>query len=183
MTEFDLPDKVKDLIASDERVLFVAKQKAGLISLDLTERLMPDMAIVTDIRLIHVHPKGLIRGALGLQDYVDYLFNDMANISVDQGMQRSTLKITLKFGGKLGEIRDLPNDAAADIFKIAREQLERTRTQTTQPIVQEYKQQVMPPPPPPDAGAIQLNCPYCGKPTTYIAQYQRRYCFNCKEYI
>ena len=41
----------------------------------------------------------------------------------------------------------------------------------------------IPPPPPPDAGAIQLNCPYCGKPTTYIAQYERRYCYNCQKYI
>ena len=26
-------------------------------------------------------------------------------------------------------------------------------------------------------------CPYCGKPATWIAQYQRWYCYNCQRYI
>jgi len=35
-----------------------------------------------------------------------------------------------------------------------------------------------PPPPPPSR-----LCPNCGKPATYIQQYQRHYCYNCKEYV
>lgn len=27
------------------------------------------------------------------------------------------------------------------------------------------------------------NCPYCGKPATWIPQYQRWYCYNCQRYI
>ncbi len=26
-------------------------------------------------------------------------------------------------------------------------------------------------------------CPHCGKPLTYIKQYQRWYCYNCKRYV
>lgn len=27
------------------------------------------------------------------------------------------------------------------------------------------------------------NCPTCGRPATWIAQYQRWYCYNCKKYL
>jgi hypothetical protein len=37
------------------------------------------------------------------------------------------------------------------------------------------------PPPPPPMPAAQL-CPTCGKPLTYIQQYDRWYCTNCKKY-
>jgi len=36
-----------------------------------------------------------------------------------------------------------------------------------------------PPPPPPPA----YNCPTCGNPLTFIEQYQRWYCPNCKKYV
>jgi len=29
----------------------------------------------------------------------------------------------------------------------------------------------------------QKICPYCGKPATWIPQYQRWYCYNCQKYI
>jgi len=29
----------------------------------------------------------------------------------------------------------------------------------------------------------QKICPYCGKPATWIEQYQRWYCYNCQRYI
>jgi sporulation protein YlmC with PRC-barrel domain len=29
----------------------------------------------------------------------------------------------------------------------------------------------------------QKICPYCGKPATWIPQYQRWYCYNCQRYI
>ena len=38
-----------------------------------------------------------------------------------------------------------------------------------------------PPPPPPGASQPPL-CVTCGRPTTYIQQYQRYYCYNCRKY-
>ncbi|MEM3788715.1 MAG: hypothetical protein QXN95_02470 [Candidatus Bathyarchaeia archaeon] len=38
-----------------------------------------------------------------------------------------------------------------------------------------------PPPPPPYAGKA-FTCRKCGKALTYIHQYRRWYCYNCKEY-
>jgi predicted amidophosphoribosyltransferase len=29
----------------------------------------------------------------------------------------------------------------------------------------------------------QKICPYCGKPATWIPQYQRWYCYNCQRYV
>ena len=38
-----------------------------------------------------------------------------------------------------------------------------------------------PPPPPPPVGAVQ-TCPTCGQPLTFVQQYNRWYCTNCKKY-
>ena len=38
-----------------------------------------------------------------------------------------------------------------------------------------------PPPPPPPAAVAQI-CPTCGQPLTYIQQYGRWYCANCRKY-
>jgi hypothetical protein len=41
-----------------------------------------------------------------------------------------------------------------------------------------------PPPPPPAAGAPATPfCGNCGKPTTYVPQYGRYYCYDCKLYV
>jgi hypothetical protein len=40
------------------------------------------------------------------------------------------------------------------------------------------------PPPPPAAGGAQVPfCGNCGKPTTYVPQYGRYYCYDCKQYV
>jgi YVTN family beta-propeller protein len=39
-----------------------------------------------------------------------------------------------------------------------------------------------PPPPAPPAPAVP-NCATCGRPTTYIAQYSRYYCYSCAHYV
>jgi len=38
-----------------------------------------------------------------------------------------------------------------------------------------------PPPPPPPHAQVPF-CKNCGRPTAYIAQYQRYYCYNCQQY-
>jgi hypothetical protein len=40
-----------------------------------------------------------------------------------------------------------------------------------------------PPPPPPAAAPAAPNCPKCGKPTAYIAQYGRYYCYADNLYV
>jgi len=40
-----------------------------------------------------------------------------------------------------------------------------------------------PPPAAPAAAVPAPLCPTCGKPTTYIAQYGRYYCYSCPRYV
>ncbi len=39
------------------------------------------------------------------------------------------------------------------------------------------------PPPPPAAAPAAPFCGTCGKPTTYVPQYGRYYCYDCKQYV
>ena len=45
----------------------------------------------------------------------------------------------------------------------------------------QYPQQPAPPPPPPEYQAP--TCPYCGRPLSWIAQYQRWYCYQDQRYV
>ncbi len=40
-----------------------------------------------------------------------------------------------------------------------------------------------PPAPPPPGAAAAPFCGNCGKPTTYVPQYGRYYCYDCKQYV
>lgn len=120
----EMPKEAKDLIAPNEKMLYVAKQKGSKFKPDLTKRIFPEMIILTDRRILQIHPKGLIRGALGMRDYTDYPYEGMRNIQLDRGAFRATLMITPKSqlqGGETPRIRDIDKREAEDIFGIVRE--------------------------------------------------------------
>jgi hypothetical protein len=117
-----IPDKLQDVISPDEKVLFMSKQKGSFFKLDLTKRLMPDTLIVTDKRVAYCAPKGLIRGALGMSDFLDVTYTEISNISIDRGAFRSTLKIVQRMGGTT-QIKDIPKDDASQAFQIIRSRL------------------------------------------------------------
>ena len=50
--------KIRDVIAPNEKILLVIKQKGSKFKPDLTKRLQPDAFVVTDKRLLNFHPKG-----------------------------------------------------------------------------------------------------------------------------
>lgn len=140
----ETPKEVKDIIAPCEKVLYVAKQKGSKLMPDITKRIFPAMVILTDRRVIQIHPKGLIGGALGMRDYSDYPYEGMSNIQLDRGAFRATLNITLKSMPQ-GEknrrapqhprISDIDKNEAADIFGIVREILMKQETrQATAPV-------------------------------------------------
>jgi len=121
----EVPDRAQDVLSPDERVLFVSKQKGSMFKPDLTKRLMPDTLIVTDKRILKFHPKGLVRGALGMSNFTDFTYTEMTNITIDRGAFRSTLEIVPRGGGKSIPIKDIPKDDAAEAFQIIRAQLSR----------------------------------------------------------
>jgi len=46
------------------------------------------------------------------------------------------------------------------------------------------KVEITPPTAPAEAPAVETKiCPTCGQPATWIEQYKRWYCYNCKKYL
>jgi hypothetical protein len=62
--------------------------------------------------------------ALGLKkDYTDYNYRDIANVVLDKGILRSTIKCTLRFGGESLSLGDLSNSEAEKAYGIIRENI------------------------------------------------------------
>jgi len=128
----EIPKEVEELIAPNETILYIAKQKGSKFKPDLKKRFFPDMIILTDRRIIYIHPRGLIRGTIGMRDYTDYPYKDMRNIQLKRGTFRATLKITPKTlleGGKMPKIEDINKHEAEDMFGIVREILMKKETE------------------------------------------------------
>ena len=120
----ELPEEIKTLISPDEKVLYVAKQKGSKFKPDLGKRVFPGMMVVTDRRILRMQPKGFIGGALGMRQSMDYPFEDMKSIFLDQGRFRSTLQITWRSEMDKGMepyIKDVDKDEAQAIYGIVRE--------------------------------------------------------------
>ncbi len=120
----EIPEEIRALISPDEKVLYVAKQKGSKFKPDLTKRAFPGMMVVTDRRILRMQPKGFVRGALGMRKSLDYPYEEMKSIFLDQGRFRSTLQITWKSKLDTGPepwIKDIDKDEAKAIYGIVRE--------------------------------------------------------------
>jgi hypothetical protein len=134
----EIPEEVKALFAPNEKILYSTKQKGSKFTPDLKKRIYPNMLFVTDRRILYFRPRGLIRGALGMQDYADYPYIGMKNIVIKKGTFRSTLFITQEStlqGGKEPYISDIDNKEAQDIVGIVRQILEKRATERTAPVI------------------------------------------------
>jgi hypothetical protein len=123
-------------IRTNEKILYQTKQKGSKFKPDLKKRMYPNMLFVTDRRILYFQPRGLIRGALGMQDYTDYPYDGMRNIEIKKGTFRSTLLIYRKSrlqDGKNPFISDIDNKEAQDIYGIVRQILERKETTMASP--------------------------------------------------
>jgi sporulation protein YlmC with PRC-barrel domain len=92
----------------------------------------------------------------------------------DVGFVVGKAGISLNVEGKDGQIRDIGWDAiqgAAD-FVVLRPTTQ-SSYQATQPVQMSGQ---------PNQAANQPACSTCRGPLTYIPQYQRWYCYNCKKY-
>lgn len=126
----EIPEEIKNIIALNEKVLYVAKQKCSKFTSDIGKRLFPAMVILTDRRIVQIYPEGLFGGALKRSDYCNYPYEGMSNIQLHRGVFRATLNITLKSMPLCEKkirvhenprISDIDKDEAADIFGIVRE--------------------------------------------------------------
>jgi hypothetical protein len=107
----DIPDDLKKILGSNEKVELYIKQKIYHPKINV------DSVVVTNERIILRHPH-----ALGLKkDYTDYNYRDISNAILEKGVLRSTIKGTLRLGGEPFIMGDLPNSEAEKAYGIIRQ--------------------------------------------------------------
>ena len=116
------PDDIKNILGSNEKVELYIEEKI------YHPRINIESVIITNERIIFRHPH-----ALGLKkDYTDYSYRDITNVTLDKGIVRSTIKLTLKHGqenqgkqqaGENLDLDNLPNDLAEKGYGIIRENI------------------------------------------------------------
>ena len=114
----DAPDDIAKILGPDEKVELYIKQKIYHPQINI------DSVVFTNERMILRHPH-----ALGLKkDYTDYNYRDIANVVLDKGVLRSTIKCTLRLGGEPLSLGDLPNTEAEQAYGIIRENIGKFQT-------------------------------------------------------
>jgi len=117
------PGDLKGLLGPDEKVEVYIQQKIYHPKINI------DSVVITNERVILRHPH-----ALGLKkDYTDYNYRDIANVVLDKGIVRSTLKLTLRFGGEPLSLNDLPNTDAEKAYGVIRENVDRLQASFSTP--------------------------------------------------
>ena len=83
------PNDVVELLGPNERVELYIQQKIYHPKININS------VLLTNERIILRHPH-----AMGLKkDYTDYSYTDIANVLLEKGLLRSTVKCVLRFGG------------------------------------------------------------------------------------
>ena len=161
----DVPEDVKRILGPSEQVELNINQKIYHPTINV------DSVVITNERVILRHPH-----ALGLKkDYTDYNYQDVANVVLDKGVLRSTLRLTLRLGGEPLALGDLPNSDAERAYGIIRENLVRFQSPLSAGYagVPSFQQERSPPPT--MTSAQQGTCLKCGAALTP----GQRFCGNC----
>ncbi len=117
------PTDVVELLGPNEHVELYIQQKIYHPKINI------DSVLLTNERIILRHPH-----ALGLKkDYTDFSYTDIANVLLEKGILRSTVKCVLRFGGDQLTLQDLPNSDAEKAYGIIRENLVRFQTPLAYP--------------------------------------------------
>ena len=129
------------MLGPNEKVELYIKQTLYHASLSI------DSVAITNERIILRSPH-----ALGTQkNYTDYSYKDIATVEMNKGMLRSTIKLTLRFGGEPLSLDNLSNADAETAYGIIRGNIEKLKTSSTSgetsapPAKQEPSTEVSPP--------------------------------------
>src|SRR5213593_5301870 len=110
-----VPQDVLKLLGPNEQVQLYIKQKIYHPKINV------ESVVLTNERIILRHPRDL-----GLKkDYTDYSYTDIANVILDKGILRSSVKCVLRFRGDPLHLNDLPNSEAEKVYGLIRENLAR----------------------------------------------------------
>jgi len=119
-----VPDDVEKILSPNEKVTMYIKQKIYGPHISI------DSLAITNERIILRHPHEMNLK----KDYTDYNFRDIANVVLEKGIKRSTIKLTLRLGGEPLELKDLPNSDAEKAYGIIRENINTTANPNPGPI-------------------------------------------------
>jgi hypothetical protein len=111
----DIYEKVKQLLTSGERVLYIAIQKP--ITFDPT----PEIVVLTSRRFIHYK-----ENMLGRAEFTDYIWRDLRGAELAEHVMRATLKLHPASGEPM-VIDNLVKEQARRLYAIAQEQEENVR--------------------------------------------------------
>jgi hypothetical protein len=112
------PEDFKNILGPNETVEIYVKQRFYHLKLDI------DTVVITNERIILRHPH-----SLGLKkDYTDFKYSDIANVIIDRGITRSTIKCTLRLRGEPLLLNDLPNADAEKAYVTIRENISKLQT-------------------------------------------------------
>ena len=161
MTE-DVPGDLTNILGPNEQIQLYVEQRM------YHPTLYVDSVAITPQRIILRHPH-----ALGLKkEYTDFGYQDIANVVLERGVLRSTVKCMLRFGGEPLALADLPNAEAEKAYGIIRENLSRFQGQSmtgqvgSLPMRQEATR----------SGTSSASvCPKCGELTTR----GQKFCTRC----
>jgi hypothetical protein len=156
-----IPDDVQKILGPNEQAQLYLAQKIYHPKISI------DSVLITNERVILRHPH-----AMGLKkDYTDYNYQDIANVVLDKGFTRSTLRLTLRFGGEPLALEDLPNSDAQRAYGLIRENLGRYQAPFAQGVMSAPPYQQAPSAQAPPAGGastvierevVKIKCRYCG---------------------
>jgi hypothetical protein len=155
-----IPDDLRRILGPNEQVQMFIQQKFYGPKVNI------DSVAITNERVILRHPHALrLR-----QDYTDYNYQDIANVLLDKGILRSTLRCTLRFGGDALALNDLPTSEAEKAYGIIRENLVRYQSPMTagRAGIPPFQQQ-------PVSQTSVSSCAKCGAPLA-VGQ---KFCGNC----
>jgi len=114
----NVPSDIARVLGPGEQVELFIQQKIYHPKINI------DSVVLTTQRIILRHPHDL-----GLKkDFTDFNYTDVANAILDKGILRSTVKITLRFGGDPLNLSDLPNSDAEKAYGIIRSNISRFQT-------------------------------------------------------
>lgn len=118
--------KISQILTRDEEILYIAVQKS-LVNLS------PDCAVLTNRRFIIYRPK-----LLGGASFQDYIWRDLQDAHLNEGMIRSTFTLkTVK--GELLALSDLPKSQARKLYAFAQEMEERVLEERRQREMEEKR--------------------------------------------
>lgn len=151
-----VPDDVQEILGPNEQVEQYIQQKIYHPKISI------DSVVITNERVILRHPH-----AMGLKkDFTDYGYKDVANVVIDKGMMRSTVKLTLRFGGDPLVLGDLPNKDAQAAYGLIRENITKYQAPIPQsgafPSVQIPQPQTAPVAEVVEREVVKIRCRYCG---------------------